>query len=260
MLAHTSEADIVSGDRPGAAGRPEADGAAAHLPVPGGDLPSIGRSAEPCPIDEKRRRGRHGRAAAACCTSPGDSPGHLAFSWPERGLLLLRGRDHDLAALRGRLARLPPQPRAARRTRSGGFAALDAAIVGVGHGDPITDGCRRAGAQPGRLARARSRTRSGSRTGRGRRIVPGRRRGVPFRSRDSLSASRPRDSREVVHLEREVVLRACVSRRTGDHVQLETALAAEAVDERSLARVQLRQRERAAVEAAGELDRPRARP
>jgi glyoxylase-like metal-dependent hydrolase (beta-lactamase superfamily II) len=70
--------------------------------------------------------------------APGHSPGHLAFWWPERRFLIAGDAvatwpelcagwaafNLNLVQHRASLARM---------------AALDAAIVGVGHGDPIAE-------------------------------------------------------------------------------------------------------------------------
>jgi hydroxyacylglutathione hydrolase len=68
---------------------------------------------------------------------PGHSPGHLAFFWPERRLLI----SGDAIATWPRLEAgwpaftlNPEQHRESIRR----LAELEAGIVGVGHGDPIT--------------------------------------------------------------------------------------------------------------------------
>jgi glyoxylase-like metal-dependent hydrolase (beta-lactamase superfamily II) len=72
-------------------------------------------------------------------TLAGHSPGHLAFSWPERRFLIVG----DAVATWPELCPgwhafnlNKPQHHATLQR----LAALDATIVGVGHGDPITAG------------------------------------------------------------------------------------------------------------------------
>ena len=88
----------------------EADAAGPDLPVPGRDLP---RQPEAHALPGRRggQRGRPDRAAPGVRT-PGHSPGHLAFSWPERKLPDRRGRDRHLAAASR------PAGRRSRSTRS----------------------------------------------------------------------------------------------------------------------------------------------
>ena len=69
--------------------------------------------------------------------TPGHSPGHVAFHWPERNLLIA---GDAIATWPGFSAgwtafNLDAERHAASVRR---MAGLDAAIVGVGHGDPIT--------------------------------------------------------------------------------------------------------------------------
>jgi glyoxylase-like metal-dependent hydrolase (beta-lactamase superfamily II) len=69
--------------------------------------------------------------------APGHSPGHLAFSWPERSFLIAGDAIATWPSLcAGWTAfTLNPTQHAVSLRR---MAALDARIVGVGHGDSIT--------------------------------------------------------------------------------------------------------------------------
>jgi len=70
---------------------------------------------------------------------PGHSPGHLAFWWPERRFLVA---GDGIATWPGLCAgwkafNLNHVQHKASLAR---LAGLDATVVGVGHGDPITNG------------------------------------------------------------------------------------------------------------------------
>ncbi|MFZ0341062.1 MAG: MBL fold metallo-hydrolase [Gaiellaceae bacterium] len=135
VYAHRWEADIVGGDR-----RAQAVSIVPHqslrlIPFQLGlwlDRPRH----EPCPVDELLDEG-DALGPLQVMHSPGHSPGHLTFWWPERGFLIagdgvatwpnlcagwkvfnLNHLQHKASL--GRLATFEPQ------------------IVGVGHGDPIT--------------------------------------------------------------------------------------------------------------------------
>jgi glyoxylase-like metal-dependent hydrolase (beta-lactamase superfamily II) len=137
VYAHVWEADIVAGDR-----RAQAVSIWPHqslklIPFQLGlwlDRPRH----TPCPVDELLGEG-DAVGPLQVLYAPGHSPGHLAFWWPERRFLIAgdgiatwpelcagwKVFNLNHAQHRGSLARL---------------ASLDAAIVGVGHGDPITEG------------------------------------------------------------------------------------------------------------------------
>ena len=92
----------------------------------------------PCPIDESIGDG-DAVGPLRVLHVPGHSPGHLAFFLEERRVLL----SGDAIATWPRFEAgwpaftLNPDQHAESIRR---LAALEAAIVGVGHGDPITDG------------------------------------------------------------------------------------------------------------------------
>ena len=70
--------------------------------------------------------------------APGHSPGHLAFWWPERGFLATGDAVATWPAFGAgwKAFNLDPERHAASLRR---LAGLDPRIVGVGHGDAVTD-------------------------------------------------------------------------------------------------------------------------
>jgi glyoxylase-like metal-dependent hydrolase (beta-lactamase superfamily II) len=71
--------------------------------------------------------------------APGHSPGHLAFHWPERDLLIAGDAIATWPELcPGWKAFTLNEAQHADSLRR--MAALEARIVAVGHGEPITDG------------------------------------------------------------------------------------------------------------------------
>ena len=137
VLAHASEADIVSGDRPAQPVGLKPTAPLRTYPFQVGIFLNRPKH-RPCPIDESIDDG-DAVGPLRVLHAPGHSPGHLAFSWPERGLLL----SGDAIATWPRFEAgwpaftLNPEQHADSIRR---LAALDAAIVGVGHGEPITAG------------------------------------------------------------------------------------------------------------------------
>jgi glyoxylase-like metal-dependent hydrolase (beta-lactamase superfamily II) len=134
IYAHEWEADIVSGNR-----RAQAISILPHRPLQVWPYQIglwIGRPKHtPCPVDELLAEGDE-FGPLRDLHAPGHSPGHLAFHWPERDFLIAGdavatwpslgpgwpGFNLNLVEHRASLARL---------------AALEAKLVGVGHGDPI---------------------------------------------------------------------------------------------------------------------------
>ncbi len=92
----------------------------------------------PCPVDELLDEG-DAFGPLQVLYAPGHSPGHLAFSWPERRFAIVG----DGVATWPQLCpgwhafNLNKVQHHATLQR---LAALEPAIVGVGHGDPITQG------------------------------------------------------------------------------------------------------------------------
>jgi len=137
VLAHEWEADIVSGDRPAQSVGLKPTAPLRTYPFQIGIFLNRPRH-KPCPIDESVEDGA-AVGPLRVLHVPGHSPGHLAFLWEERRLLL----SGDAIATWPRFEAgwpaftLNPDQHAESIRR---MAELDAAIVGVGHGDPITDG------------------------------------------------------------------------------------------------------------------------
>jgi glyoxylase-like metal-dependent hydrolase (beta-lactamase superfamily II) len=137
VLAHEWEADIVSGDRPAQSVGLKPTAPLRTFPFQVGIFLNRPRH-RPCPIDESVEDGA-AVGPLRVLHVPGHSPGHLAFHWEERRLLI----SGDAIATWPRFEAgwpaftLNPDQHAESIRR---LAELDAAIVGVGHGDPITDG------------------------------------------------------------------------------------------------------------------------
>lgn len=135
VLAHEWEADIVSGDRPAQPVGLKPTAPLRTYPFQVGIFLNRPRH-RPCPVDESVGDGA-AVGPLRVLHVPGHSPGHLAFHWPEQGLLL----SGDAIATWPRFEAgwpaftLNPEQHAESVRR---LAALEAAIVGVGHGDPIT--------------------------------------------------------------------------------------------------------------------------
>jgi glyoxylase-like metal-dependent hydrolase (beta-lactamase superfamily II) len=137
VLAHEWEADVVSGDRPAQPVGLRPTAPLRTYPFQVGIFLNRPRH-RPCPIDEPIGEGA-AVGPLRVLHVPGHSPGHLAFHWAERGLLL----SGDAIATWPRFEAgwpaftLNPEQHAVSIRR---LAELEAAIVGVGHGDAITDG------------------------------------------------------------------------------------------------------------------------
>ncbi len=134
--AHLWEADIIAGDR-----RAQAVSILPHqslklIPFQLGlwlDFPKH----HPCPIDEQLADGDT-LGPFEVLYAPGHSPGHLAFHWPERQFLVVG----DAIATWPNLCpgwRVFNLNRRQHHDTLQRFASLEASIVGVGHGDAITD-------------------------------------------------------------------------------------------------------------------------
>ena len=135
VLAHESEADIVSGDRPAQPVGLKPTAPLRTFPFQVGIFLNRPKH-RPCPIDESVGDD-DAVGPLRVLHVPGHSPGHLAFFWPERRLLIAG----DAIATWPRFEAgwpaftLNPEQHAVSIRR---LAGLDAGIVGVGHGDPIT--------------------------------------------------------------------------------------------------------------------------
>ena len=135
VLAHEWEADIVSGDRPAQPVGLKPTAPLRTYPFQVGIFLNRPKH-QPCPIDESAGDGAD-VGPLRVLHVPGHSPGHLAFHWEERGLLIAG----DAIATWPRFEAgwpaftLNPEQHAESIRR---MAELEAEIVGVGHGDPIT--------------------------------------------------------------------------------------------------------------------------
>lgn len=135
VLGHEFEADIVSGDRPAQPVGLKPTAPLRTYPFQIGIFLNRPKH-RACPIDESVGDG-DAVGPLRVLHVPGHSPGHLGFSWPERGLLIAG----DAIATWPRFEAgwpaftLNPEQHVESIRR---LAELDAQIVGVGHGDPIT--------------------------------------------------------------------------------------------------------------------------
>jgi glyoxylase-like metal-dependent hydrolase (beta-lactamase superfamily II) len=135
--AHAWEADIVAGDRRAQAVSILPQQSLRLIPFQLGLWLDRPRHAA-CAVDELLRDG-DAFGPLQVLHVPGHSPGHLAFWWPERRFLIAGDGIATWPALCAgwkafNLNHLQHKTSLAR------LASLDAAIVGVGHGDAITSG------------------------------------------------------------------------------------------------------------------------
>jgi glyoxylase-like metal-dependent hydrolase (beta-lactamase superfamily II) len=135
VLSHEWEADIVSGDRPAQSVGLKPTAPYRTYPFQVGIFLNRPKH-KPVPIDESIDDG-DALGPLQVLHVPGHSPGHLAFFLPEHRVLV----SGDAIATWPRFEAgwpaftLNPDQHADSLRR---MAALDAAVVGVGHGDPIT--------------------------------------------------------------------------------------------------------------------------
>ena len=111
----------------------------------------------PCPVDRAVEDGDRVGPVRILHT-PGHSPGHLAFWWPERRVLFAA----DAIATYPELAAGWPAfnlNEKQHRASLARMAQLEAQVVAVGHGEPITRGRRRTHARPERRGRGPMRPR-----------------------------------------------------------------------------------------------------
>jgi glyoxylase-like metal-dependent hydrolase (beta-lactamase superfamily II) len=135
VYSHEWEADIVAGDRKAqpVTWRPMAP--LKILPIQLGYNLGIAKH-RPCPVDRTLRGGEEVGPLKVMHT-PGHSPGHLAFYWPERRLLI--AGDAVVTWPKFMLG-WPSFTLNHRQQRASldRLAAVDADVLAVGHGDPIT--------------------------------------------------------------------------------------------------------------------------
>lgn len=135
--AHPWEADIVAGERRAQPVTLLPRQTPRLLPYQLGLWLNVPRHV-PCPVDEPLAEG-DAFGPLQVLHAPGHSPGHLAFWWPERRFLIA---GDAIATWPGLCPGWEPfnlnwtEHRTSLRRMTG----FDAAIVGVGHGDPIVDG------------------------------------------------------------------------------------------------------------------------
>jgi glyoxylase-like metal-dependent hydrolase (beta-lactamase superfamily II) len=135
VLGHESEADIVSGDRPAQPVGLKPTAPLRTYPFQVGIFLNRPKH-RPCPLDESIREG-DAVGPLRVLHVPGHSPGHLAFFWEEKRVLL----SGDAIATWPRFEAgwpaftLDPEQHRESIRR---LAELEAGVVGVGHGDPIT--------------------------------------------------------------------------------------------------------------------------
>jgi glyoxylase-like metal-dependent hydrolase (beta-lactamase superfamily II) len=140
VYAHEWEADIVAGQRKAQAVtlkpmRPIRLYLPVWYPFQLGLALGLGRH-PPCPVDELLADGDE-IGPLQVVSAPGHTPGHLAFHWPERRVLLAGDAIATWPELspgwRAFNLNRPEQARSLRR-----LADIEAEVVGVGHGEPIT--------------------------------------------------------------------------------------------------------------------------
>lgn len=137
VFAHPWEADIVSGDRRAQPVTILPKQSLKLIPFQLGLRLNRPRHVR-CPVDEALGDGDAFGPLHALHT-PGHSPGHLAFSWPERSLLIAGDAVATWPSLcAGWTAFTLNRTQHAVSLRR--MAALAARLVGVGHGQPIVDG------------------------------------------------------------------------------------------------------------------------
>ena len=137
VLAHEWEADIVAGER-----RAQAVGILPKqslrlLPFQIG-LALNRPKHVPCPVDDLLHEG-DAVGPLQVLHAAGHSPGHLAFYWPERNFLIAGDAVATWPELCAGWTAFNLNPRQHRRSLQR-LATLEPRTIGVGHGDPITDG------------------------------------------------------------------------------------------------------------------------
>ncbi len=137
VLAHEWEADIVAGERRAQPVTLRPMQSLRLIPFQLGL--ALGRPKHvACPVDDAIAND-DAVGPLQVLHAPGHSPGHLAFFWPERGVLLAGDAIATWPELcPGWKAFTLNEEQHADSLRR--MAALDARVVGVGHGDAITQG------------------------------------------------------------------------------------------------------------------------
>jgi glyoxylase-like metal-dependent hydrolase (beta-lactamase superfamily II) len=137
VYAHAWEADIVSGDRRAQPVTVLPKQSLKLIPFQLGLRLNRPRHV-PCPVDEALEDGDTFGPLQVLHVA-GHSPGHLAFAWPERGFLIAGDAIATWPSLcAGWTAFTLNRTQHAVSLRR--LAALEARIVGVGHGHPMVNG------------------------------------------------------------------------------------------------------------------------
>jgi glyoxylase-like metal-dependent hydrolase (beta-lactamase superfamily II) len=137
VYAHEWEADIASGDRRAQPVTVLPRQSLRLLPFQIGLRPNRPRHV-PCPVDRAVAEGET-IGPLHVLHAPGHSPGHLAFHWLERRFLIAGDAISTWPDFRAGWDAFNLNPRQHRASLAR-MAALDADVVGVGHGDPIVGG------------------------------------------------------------------------------------------------------------------------
>jgi glyoxylase-like metal-dependent hydrolase (beta-lactamase superfamily II) len=137
VYAHRWEADIVSGDRRAQAVSILPQQSLKLIPFQLGLWLNRPKHA-PCPVDELLDEG-DAFGPLEVLYAAGHSPGHLAFSWPERRFAIVGDAVATWPELCPGWHAFNLNKRQHHTTLQR-LARLEPAIVGVGHGDPITSG------------------------------------------------------------------------------------------------------------------------
>lgn len=135
VYAHRWEADIVAGDRRAQAVSIVPRQSLRLIPFQLGlwlDRPRH----DPCPVDELLDEG-DALGPLQVLHSPGHSPGHLTFWWPERGFLIAGDGVATWPSLCAGW-KVFNLNHVQHKASLGRLASFEPRIVGVGHGDPIT--------------------------------------------------------------------------------------------------------------------------
>lgn len=139
VWAHEWEADIVSGDRRAQPVTIRPTQTLRLWPFQAGI--ALGRPKHaPCPVDHQLEDGDE-VGPLRVLHAPGHSPGHLAFHWPERRLLIAGDSISTWPDFRAGWKAFDLNPKQSRDSLRR-MAELDVEILGVGHGDPILGGGR----------------------------------------------------------------------------------------------------------------------
>jgi len=137
VYSHEWEADIVSGDRKAQAVSLKPIRPFRTYPFQAGLGLGLGRHPA-CPVDDLLKEGDSVGPLQVLHT-PGHTPGHLAFLWPERRVLVAGDAIATWPYFSAGWPGLNLN-KAQHRSSLHRMASLGPEVIGVGHGDPITAG------------------------------------------------------------------------------------------------------------------------